>query len=67
MGARKVIEIPSDILWDDYIKLCGDLEASDVHSAGWWKDEMLDIARNGERSWGDGLGLAENRRLQAKA
>lgn len=51
-----MIEIPNDIDWDDYIKLCGDLEASDVHSAGWWKDEMLDIARNGESSWGDSLG-----------
>lgn len=50
-----MIEIPKDIDWKDYIELCGSLEASDVHSAAYWRDDMIDLSRNGTSSWGDAL------------
>ena len=49
------MKIPEKIDLRDYIKLVGELEAQEIHSAGKWRDELLAKALGDEEVTGDTL------------
>ena len=46
------MRIPKDICFDDYISLVGSLEAQEIHSAGHWRDRLIERSK-GAKIWGD--------------
>ena len=52
------MNIPPNVDFNDYIKVVGDLEAQEIHSAGFWGDKLLAMA-NGPEVRGDRLPWAK--------
>jgi len=52
------MRIPAHVDFNDYIKIVGELEAQEIHSAGYWGDKLLALA-NGPVTRGDRLPWAK--------
>lgn len=48
------MRIPEGVNFSDYINIVGELEAQEIHSAGYWRDKLLERAK-GPKIWGDKL------------
>ena len=47
------MKIPEGVDFSDYIKLVGELEAQEIHSAGYWRDKLTKRVRDGVTVYGD--------------
>ena len=56
------MRIPKDVNFDEYISLVGSMEAQEVHSAGHWRDRLIERSK-GAKIWGDRMAWPKTHEL----